>query len=156
MVALAEELLVVVSDSVGITPVAVVLGGELCLRSGGVTDLGVVAGSQFLIHLVGVVVAPAIAELGTEGPTLEGLPIDACVVILTETALYLVGSVETGRWIDALRGRVLFVFVTAAQHVDGSKADGLADDGVGGVAFLLGTGAEAVDDLISQTCIEVK
>ena len=94
VVAAIEELVVIVSKSISVAPVAVILTFQAQLRHTIIAVLGILHGIG-APYVVSVFITPAITDLRTEGDMLPRLPVDACIVVLTETACLLHRSINT-------------------------------------------------------------
>ena len=152
-----EGVLCIVCQGIGITPVLVVLADNLCLWLTWITELRV-AWSVCTPSLVCLLVAPWITEFRTEGDALEWLPVQAGIVVLTETALLLVGIVHT-LCRTSLCAVWAFIIVIAAdeQRIYWAECNSLGYDRVRGVALVgISTWTQTVNLGISQAGIEVQ
>ena len=156
-VAFAKEFLVLVGYGVGIAPVFVLHGLKVGLRLTAVAKLGVLGGFGGP-HLIGLVLAPVVTKLGAEGPTLERFPVQAGVVVLTETVLHFVGVVDPIQWaVDGVRCILLIIIRAASEGAYGSEGYRFGHRTVGCVALVgVRTARETLYLLVGQAGLEVE
>ena len=154
-VATAEHLFVIVCQSVGISPVFVVYVGQIGLRQTSVAKLGI---GRCLIapHLIGIVKLPTITKFAAELPSLERLPIDTHVVVLTETALLLVGRLYTFQRIVTGIGTVLVILRVFVQCFDWRVGNSSGHQRISLGFFIILTSAQTINLLLRQAGIEIE
>ena len=155
-VTLGECILCVVCQGICVTPVAYVYTWESWLWS--TCSCIVVTCSELVPSLVCILVSPSITELRTESKVLEWFPVQACVVVLTETTLLLVGTGHTVVRIDIRIWRLVSIIIAwSVQRLNRTVCDCLVDDRVGSARIVgVTTWVQTVDYRICQTGIKVK
>ena len=87
-----EQILVFISQRIGITPAIGLLTQQISLRFTVISVFWVRNGIHSPV-LLRIIIFPTIAELRTERPTLKRFPIDTDIIILIKsTALFLCGK----------------------------------------------------------------
>ena len=104
VVAATKELLVIISNGVGISPSLGLVVSELghWLTLLGTCYLGA-ASSVTTLDVVCIIILPTETKFAANSPTLERLPIQTCIVVLLETNLLLVSCVNSLQWSSVVR-----------------------------------------------------
>ncbi len=156
VVAAMEELVVIVRERVRIAPVLILGMIIVELRLTIVAILGVLRSIGEPDRVV-ILIAPAVTELRAEGDMLPRLPVQTCVVILTETLLHTISGIQTDERILQCGRTVLLIIISIRQWRHRTEANSVGHNRVGGIALIaLGTTTQTVNLRISQTSVEIK